>query len=64
MKKNIFKLIKINFLILILVCAGIFIYIKTSPKPEIYSANSLTLYDASEAVFFQVNDSKEWIGLD
>ena len=64
MKKKIFKLIKINFLILILVCAGIFIYIKTSPKPEIYSANSLTLYDASEAVFFQGNESKEWIGLD
>lgn len=64
MKKKIFKLIKINFLILILVCAGIFIYIKTSPKPEIYSANSLTLYDASEVVFFQGNESKEWIGLD
>ena len=40
MRKKIFKLLKLNFLLLILLCGGIFIYIKTSPKPEIYSANN------------------------
>lgn len=64
MRKKIFKLLKLNFLLLILLCGGIFIYIKTSPKPEIYSANNLVLYDSTENVFFQGNESKEWIGLD
>lgn len=64
MKRKFFKFIKINFVLLILICAGIFIYIKTSPKPEIYSANNLTLYDSSTQAFFQGNQSKEWIPLD
>lgn len=67
MRKKIFKLLRLNFLLLILlcgVCGGIFIYIKTSPKPEIYSANNLVLYDSEENVFFQGNESKEWISLD
>lgn len=64
MRKKIFKLLRLNFLLLILLCGGIFIYIKTSPKPEIYSANNLVLYDSLENVFFQGNESKEWISLD
>ena len=64
MRKKIFTLLKLNFLLLILLCGGIFIYIKTSPKPEIYSANNLVLYDSTENVFFQGNESKEWISLD
>ena len=64
MRKKIFKLLGLNFLLLILLCGGIFIYIKTSPKPEIYSANNLVLYDSEENVFFQGNESKEWISLD
>lgn len=64
MRKKIFKLLKLNFLLLILLCGGIFIYIKNSPKPEIYSANNLVLYDSTENVFFQGNESKEWISLD
>ena len=64
MRKKIFKLLRLNFLLLILLCGGIFIYIKTSPKPEIYSANNLVLYDFEENVFFQGNESKEWISLD
>lgn len=64
MHKKIFKLLRLNFLLLILLCGGIFIYIKTSPKPEIYSANNLVLYDSEENVFFQGNESKEWISLD
>ena len=64
MRKKIFRLLRLNFLLLILLCGGIFIYIKTSPKPEIYSANNLVLYDSEENVFFQGNESKEWISLD
>lgn len=64
MRKKIFKLLRLNFLLLIILCGGIFIYIKTSPKPEIYSANNLVLYDSEENVFFQGNESKEWISLD
>ena len=64
MRKKIFKLLRLSFLLLILLCGGIFIYIKTSPKPEIYSANNLVLYDSEENVFFQGNESKEWISLD
>ena len=64
MKKKIFKFIKISFLLLILICTGIFIYIKTSPKPEIYSANNLTLYDTTGRAFFHGNQSKEWVPLD
>ena len=64
MKKKIFKFIKISFLLLILICTGIFIYIKTSPKPEIYSANNLTLYGTTGQAFFHGNQSKEWVPLD
>lgn len=64
MKKKIFKFIKISFLLLILICTGIFIYIKTSPKPEIYSANNLILYDTTGQAFFHGNQSKEWVPLD
>ncbi len=64
MKKKIFKFIKISSLLLILICTGIFIYIKTSPKPEIYSANNLTLYDTTGQAFFHGNQSKEWVSLD
>lgn len=51
-------------ILLVLLCVGIFVYIKTSPKPEIYSANNITLYDATDTVFFQGNESKAWVSLD
>lgn len=64
MKKFLFKLLKLSTIFLFLICVGIFIYIKTSPKPEIYSANNIILYDSSENVFFQGNESKAWVSLD
>ncbi len=64
MKKFLFKLLKLSTIFLFLLCVGIFIYIKTSPKPEIYSANNIILYDSSENVFFQGNESKAWVSLD
>ena len=64
MIKKLFRFIKFVTFLIILVISGIFVYIKLSPKPIISSANSLVLYDNSEQVFFQGNESKEWISLD
>lgn len=64
MKKTFFKIFKYGMILLVLLCVGIFVYIKTSPKPEIYSANNITLYDATDTVFFQGNESKAWVSLD
>ncbi|MDD5888172.1 MAG: PBP1A family penicillin-binding protein [bacterium] len=58
------RFIRFITIVLILIGGGIFLYIKLSPKPEITSANSLILYDNNEDVFFQGNESKEWIPLD
>ena len=64
MMKKLFRFIRFVTLLIILVISGILMYIKLSPKPIISSANSLVLYDNSEQVFFQGNESKEWISLD
>lgn len=64
MKKTFFKIFKYGMILLVLLCVGIFVYIKTSPKPEIYSANNITLYDSTDTVFFQCNESKAWVSLD
>ncbi len=63
MIRKFFKFIKLMIILVILGIGGIYAYVKTSPKPEISSANSLVLYDNSEQVFFQGNESKEWISL-
>ena len=64
MIKKLFRFIRLVTFLIILFISGIFVYIKLSPKPIISSANSLVLYDNSEQVFFQGNESKEWISLD
>ena len=64
MKKTFFKIFKYGMILLVLLCVGIFVYIITSPKPEIYSANNITLYDSTDTVFFQGNESKAWVSLD
>ena len=64
MKKTFFKIFKYGMILLVLLCVGIFVYIKTSPNPEIYSANNITLYDSTDTVFFQGNESKAWVSLD
>lgn len=64
MKKFISKLIIFSFFIFIIAIGGIFIYVKTAPKIQINTANSLVLYDNTENVFFQGNESKEWVNLD
>lgn len=57
------KFFKFIFCLILLGGGGVIFYVKTAPKPEISSANSLTLYDNTEKVFFQGNESKEWISL-
>ena len=64
MKKFISRLIIFSFFTFIIVVGGIFIYVKTAPKIQINTANSLVLYDNTENVFFQGNESKEWVSLD
>ena len=50
-------------IIFIISISASFIYIKTSPKLEINSANNLVLYDDAKEVFFHGNESKEWVNL-
>ena len=63
MIRKFFKFIRFIIILVILISSGIFAYVKLSPKPEISRANSLVLYDNAEQVFFQGNESKEWISL-
>ena len=47
----------------IVLIASVFIYVKSSPKPIINSANNITLYDKDNNVFFKGNQSSEWVNL-
>lgn len=64
MIRKTFKFIRFIIIFMLLIALGVFAYVKLSPKPEISNANSLALYDNNEQVFFQGNESKEWIALD
>lgn len=64
------KLLKLlrNLLIIIIVFfilfkAGTYVYLKVTPKLEIDSANNILLYDHDKNLFFQGNESKEWVEL-
>ena len=57
------KMIRFGIICTILLMIGIYIYIKVSPIPEIYSANNLTLLDNEGEAFFRGNESKEWVSL-
>ena len=58
------KMIRFGIICTILLVVCVFIYIKVSPIPEIYSANNLTLLDNEGEAFFKGNESKEWVSLD
>lgn len=64
MKKFIFRFFLFLLLFVIIGMGGVYIYVKTAPKIQINTANSLVLYDNLENVFFQGNESKEWVSLD
>lgn len=64
------KLLKFfrNLLIIVIVFfilfkAGTYVYLKATPKLEIDSANNILLYDNDKNLFFQGNESKEWVEL-
>ena len=53
------------FIILGLIGAiGVYLYVKFSPSVTINSANNITLYDATESVFFTGSENNEWTSLD
>ena len=56
--------IKIFLIILIFGIFGALIYVKTSPKITINSANNIILYDSNQNIFFKGSESKEWVSLD
>ena len=51
------------FVLVLLSFSAIFIYVKSSPKLEINSANNIVLYDNNEKMFFQGNKSSNWVSL-
>ncbi len=60
------KLFKVTLLLIALIAifyTGIFVYAKMTPKLEIKSANSISLYDTNDNLFFQGTGNKEWISL-
>lgn len=64
---KLFKLFR-NLLIVVIVFfilfkAGTYAYLKVTPKLEIDSANNILLYDNDKNLFFQGNESKEWVEL-
>ncbi len=64
-KKHIFRKILFTFLLLIIISiSSAYLYVKTSPKLMINTANNLILYDNNNEVFFKGNESKEWVNLD
>ena len=62
--KKILKAILICIFIILLGCAGLYLYIKAQPRLEIRNANSFLMYDNNNEIFFQGNGSNEWVNLD
>ena len=52
------KLIIFTFIISFITIISCFIYIKTSPKPVINSANNLILYDQDNIEYFKETNQK------
>lgn len=62
---KIFKKIIIAIIIFtITFTAGVYLYVKLSPKIIINSANNITLYDRNNKVFFTGSKDNEWANID
>ncbi len=61
--KEILKISLIVVILILIVYSGIIMYAKITPKLEIKSANSISLYDTNNNLFFQGSGNKEWISL-
>ena len=63
MKKKLFRFFMLFIFVFFISMFGVFIYIKASPKLDINTVNSFVMYDNEEEVFFQGNQSMEWVSL-
>ena len=61
--KRLLKVSLITIILLLTIYSGIIVYAKITPKLEIKSANSISLYDKNENLFFQGSGNKEWVSL-
>lgn len=61
--KKLLKLFLFTVVLYIFIKGGIFLYLKSTPKLEIGSANNVLLYDKKDNLFFQGNESKAWVSL-
>lgn len=63
-KKRFFgKIIRFIVILGVIAISGSFLYVKFSPKVQINTANSMSLYDINNEVFFKGNETKEWVSL-
>lgn len=60
----VYRLFMIGLCFFIVGYFGVMIYAALSPKLKIESANSFTLYDKEQEVFFHGRDKQKWISLD
>ena len=57
------KIILIIVIFFILIKVSIFVYLRSTPKLEIGTANNILLYDKDNKLYFEGNKSKEWTPL-
>jgi 1A family penicillin-binding protein len=65
------KIIKLFLIVFLIGCVGfvlgntiLYIYARTTPKLQIRSANSISLYDDNDNLFFQGTGSSKWVSLE
>ena len=61
--KTLGKIILIIVIFFILIKVGVFVYLRSTPKLEIGTANNILLYDKDNKLYFEGNKSKEWTPL-
>lgn len=61
--KSFGKLLLLVIGIYLIFRGGLFIYLKSTPTLEIGDANNILLYDSNKKLFFQGNESKQWVSL-
>ena len=61
--RKMIKVLMVLFGLLLIGIGGCFLYVKTSPKLILNSANNITLYDLEGKAYFQGSKSREWVSL-
>lgn len=62
--KKILKWLFLFVIVILILHAGMYLYAYITPKLQIKSANSFTMFDKDNNVFFQGSGNQEWIELD